>query len=156
MEKDLTVQMFEVYQAVQGPVVASQLRLYKQKFRKTGLIIAPPRSDTCAKCDKLILQFSEAATPVIADEIEWESIRHHLVQVIFCPLLTHADYFYQRKYSYYLAVTSPNDTSKSFINLWLESLGGRGSDEVVSCVPDIDLPASSTWTWRTTDTCDIL
>lgn len=133
-----------MYNGVVGPEADSHFRVYEEEFKRTGLIIGPPRADTCATCDKLYVKMCSTSVPQELDALDWESIEHHissdagfaelkedtelnqsnpnvelltfdLQRVLFCPMLTHSDYFYQPKYSCFnFAVTSPKVTNKTY------------------------------------------
>jgi len=156
--------MFNLYNAVVGAEADGRYWLYKEEFRKTGLIIGPPRCDTCATCDRIYVAMCATTNAQDLNQLDLESILHHsisdagyaslkedtqlnilnpnievltfdLQQVLFCPMLTHSDYFYQRKYSCLnFAVTSPKQTNKTHFFFWHESIAGRGSEEIASCL----------------------
>ena len=165
MDRELTPKkLFELYNATVGEDGDSQYWLYRQELRNSGLIIGAPRSDTCATCDRLYIEMTNSPSRAETDRIEWESIQHHVIsdaafeslrndvtrnisdpdfhvfcfdlqQVLFCPLLTHSDYFYQRKYSCYnLAITNPTESYKSHMSFWHETIARKGSNEIASCL----------------------
>jgi len=159
--------MFQLYNAIVGPEADSHYWLYCQELRNSGLIIGAPRSDTCALCDRIFIEMTNSQSPAETDRIEWESIQHYIIsdaafeslreditsnitdpnfhlfcfdlqQVLFCPILTHSDYFYQRKYSCYnFAITSPTESYKSYMHFWHESIARKGSNEIASCFLDM-------------------
>lgn len=134
--------------------------LYRKVFIKDfNLRFGTPRSDTCKKCDKLFCEMVLANTDEEREAIHQETTIHHmqsdaayktlaedgrninlnvlcmdLEQVIFTPMLTHSDMYYQRQYSNYNFAVHNMTKSQAHMFLWHQIIAKRGSKEVSSCL----------------------
>ncbi|CAH1114636.1 unnamed protein product [Psylliodes chrysocephalus] len=57
-----------------------------------------------------------------------------LQQVLFVPTLTHSDMFYLSQLSCYNFGIHLSNSNSAFMCMWNESVGGRGSNEIASCL----------------------
>lgn len=132
--------------------------IFKSHF---NLRFGVPRSDTCKYCDKIYLALTEADEKDL-NRIERELETHHetadkayaslkedseiskvndnvvvlcvdLQQVLYTPMLTHSDVFYQRQYSNYNFAIH-NQAKNASMFLWHERIANRGSIEIASCI----------------------
>lgn len=53
---------------------------------------------------------------------------------MFVPTLTHSEMFYRRQLSCYNFGISIGDTLHSYMYMWDENEGGRGGNEIASCL----------------------
>ncbi|KAJ4430817.1 hypothetical protein ANN_19408 [Periplaneta americana] len=61
-------------------------------------------------------------------------ISMYLQQVMFVPTLTHSEIFYRRQLSCYNFGISVGDILQSYMCMWEEHIGGRGGNEIASCL----------------------
>lgn len=160
-------------------------RFYNRVFRQEfpNLKFRPPRSDTCRVCDKATCEI-KADLPSSAQARQNLDIHHRkaeqaitlmkqdvassqlpgadfcclsvdLQQVLFVPTLTHSDMFYASQLSCYNLGIHCSNTNTAYMCVWNEGMGGRGSNEVVSCIlrflNSIDVPQNRLVLW--TDNC---
>lgn len=140
------------------------LHQYRDVFRsRFNLKFGLPRSDTCQKCDRYFVQLSNATTAEETRRIEFETNLHHrkaeqayavlredieiarqnnsvvvlcadMQQVLFSPMLTHSNVFYQRQFSTYNYCVSNAGSGQVTMHLWHEGVANRGASEVASCL----------------------
>uniref|UniRef100_A0A8D8SDE5 Uncharacterized protein n=1 Tax=Cacopsylla melanoneura TaxID=428564 RepID=A0A8D8SDE5_9HEMI len=134
--------------------------LYRKIFNSDfKLRFGVPRSDTCKKCDRYFAQLILAENDETENRIHEESSSHHmesetaykqlatdsansqsttlcvdLQQVLFTPMLTHADVFYQRQLSSYNFNIRNMTKNEANMFLWNECIGKRGSKDIASCI----------------------
>lgn len=134
--------------------------LYRKVFIKHfNLRFGVPRSDTCKLCDKFYGRLIMANTEDERTKIEQESNFHHiqadaayknialdgknenyvtlcvdLQQVLYTPMLTHSDVYYQRQYSSYNLGIHNITKNEAHMFLWHEIIAKRGSREIGSCI----------------------
>lgn len=145
------------------PNVMSKRNLYYRLFQESGLVIGTPVSDTCAECEKLEVQIKVATTQQDKSRLESLKDTHlfyadvtykslnadlqmsqadptyivkcgDLQKVLFTPSLDHANMFYRRKLSTYNFCLYNGGDGSSDMCVWSEVDGGRGSDEIGSCI----------------------
>ena len=138
---------------------------YRSIFRKDfNIKFGRPRTDTCAKCDKLFVALKNASSDEVINEIMKESEEHHLKaektyaalkqdttlsqvevpdhmviaidleQVLYAPNLTHSNVFYQRQLSVYNFGVHFTSDNSAVMSIWNETVAGRGASEVCSCL----------------------
>lgn len=164
LHPDLTLKKMYSLFIEQYPELQVKFRLYRDVFAQSQYKFGMPRSDTCRYCDKLYMQLQCAETAEAMVKITQESDLHHikaeagyrflkediassklpnsnkhvlcvdLQQVLFCPTLTHSSVFYQRQYSCYNFCIHNGGTNEARMNLWHESVAGRGSAEIASSI----------------------
>ncbi|CAH1114807.1 unnamed protein product [Psylliodes chrysocephalus] len=121
-----------------------------------------PRVDTCRTCDKLNCevqaQISSSKTAKTQLELHHRKVEKSLAalkedtvvsqkpesilscitmdqqQVLFVPTLTHLDMFYHSQLSCYNFGIHLSDSNSAFMCMWNESIGGRGGNEIASCL----------------------
>lgn len=114
-----------------------------------------PRTDTYKICDKLDCLIrannqnaateihhrkAEAATTAMAEDIasQLPGIDLHCVligmQQMFVPTLVHSEMFYRRHMSCYNFCLHLSNNNQSYMCMRDESLGGRGGNEMASCI----------------------
>lgn len=135
---------------------------YREIFNTDfNLRFGTPRSDTCKYCDKLFNKMIACENEEEYKKLETETNLHHrkaekayatlaleqenanennivlcvdMQQVIFTPNLTHSDVFYKRQYANYNFCVKDFHRDQSEMFVWHESIAGRGSMEIASCV----------------------
>lgn len=163
LNPDLNVKkMWELFCA-QHPTSCT-LSLYRDIFNSEfNLRFGIPRSDSCAKCDRLYVQICSTADENKLQALQTESKIHHmkadlayktlagdttvcktnnstivlcidLQQVLFCPKLSHNNVFYQRQLSCYNLAIHNQSNDKVAMCFWNETIAKRGSIEVTSCI----------------------
>lgn len=143
------------------PSSAVTYKYYRSVFIKDfpNLSFHRPRVDTCRTCDKLQCEIAaNNATAKTQLEVHHRKVEHALLsmkndflnsplpnssicclsmdlqQVMFVPSLTHSDMFYLRQLSCYNFNVHLGDTNRSFMCMWNEGVGGRGANEIASCL----------------------
>ncbi|XP_045530553.1 uncharacterized protein LOC123718172 isoform X2 [Pieris brassicae] len=143
------------------PDVPVSYKYYNSVFLKSfpNLSFKQPRTDTCKICDKLnclakakqrqaILELqihhrkAEVATSAMTSDIADSQLpgsNLHIIsidmqQVMFVPSLVHSEMFYRRQLSCCNFCVHLNDNAQSFMFMWNESMGGRGGNEIASCI----------------------
>lgn len=160
---DLSVsQMYKAYcNDDNNPKVS--ISTYIREFRKTGLKFKPPAVDTCNKCDGFNQALKLCRTEEEKAKIEEERQAHHqkaesayaakkadkllaredptkqviafdLEQVLPCPLLSSGETFYKRQLSIYNLTVYNCSTCEGINYMWPETEGGRGANEIASCL----------------------
>lgn len=140
-----------------GQTTYSEYRkIFNSNFK---LRFGTPRSDTCKQCDLFYGQLIVASSEDERKKIQQDSVTHHmkadaaykylnedsknknqitisvdLQQVLFTPMLTHSDIYYQRQYSSYNLAVNNMTENVSNMFLWHEVIAKRGSKEVASCL----------------------
>lgn len=139
--------------------------IFKRDFK--NLKFARPRSDTCNTCDKLEakivantsssekddatlhLNLHVRRSEKAQDEMRCDTISSQmpgsgltvfcmdLQQVLFVPTLTHSRMFYSRQLSCYNLCIHDTTNNESYMNVWNESIAGRGGNEIASCLFNI-------------------
>lgn len=164
LDPNLSVKkMWQLFR-IKHPEANVSLHMYRNIFISDfNLRFGLPRSDTCAYCDRLFINLVAAPNETERQTIERESQIHHmkaelaykslaedtavakatpnivaicvdLEQVLFCPLLTHNNIFYQRQLSCYNVAIHNLGLNKATMFFWDETIGKRGSAEITSCV----------------------
>ncbi|KAJ4449889.1 hypothetical protein ANN_01295 [Periplaneta americana] len=138
------------------------LHQYRDAFRsRFNLKFGLPRSDICQKCDRYFVQLSNATSAEETRRIDFETNLHHrkaeqacavlredieiarqnnsvvvlcvdMQQVLFSPMLTHSNVFYQRQFSTYNNCVSNAGSGQVTMHLWHEGVADRGASEVAS------------------------
>lgn len=139
-------------------------KYYRKVFKEDfpNFSFHPPRTDTCKECDsltclikaknaesrtvetKLALHHTKykAALGAMSQDIkgcveplsDYSVLSIDMQQVMFVPALTHSDMFYKRQLSCYNFACHLSDFNKAYMCMWHEGIGGRGGDEVTSCL----------------------
>lgn len=155
--------MYQMFTSKHPEVKASDY-LYRQIFHdEFNLRFGTPRSDTCATCDKNFVKLCAAETQEEYDRLYLESEVHHekaesayhklkedtnlakansnvhvlcvdLQQVLFCPVLTHSNVFYQRQLSTYNCAIHNGGTNEVSMSVWDETTAKRGANEIASVI----------------------
>ncbi|KAE8738910.1 hypothetical protein FOCC_FOCC015599 [Frankliniella occidentalis] len=158
------------------------LSTYSREFKKTGLKFKPPQIDTCQKCDTYevtIKTATEEEQPALIAERD----AHHkkaeiaydrkkedrlnqtdkswllsfdLQQVLYCPQLTSGKVFYKRQLSVYNLTILDCFNKRGVNHMWDETEGGRGANEIASCLYNFiisDVPAGVEKLTLWSDTC---
>lgn len=164
LHPDLSIKKMYLLFKAKFPNLRCSENLYRNIFNSDfNLRFGAPRSDTCARCDKLYTQLVCAQSNDEIRNTEIESQLHHakaekaystlnkdidsakndsniivlatdLQQVLFCPTLKHSNVFYQRQYSCYNQAIHNMGTNEGFMCLWHETVAKRGSAETTSCL----------------------
>lgn len=137
--------------------------IYRDEFRKTGLKFQSVRSDTCKRCDELYIRLMDCNNQDETNEVIRETENHHvtaesayknmandfqrarneenfvclavdLQQILFSPTLRHSDVFYKRQFGSYNLCIYDARTDDGTMLFWTEIDGGRGADEIISCI----------------------
>lgn len=143
-----------------NPESKVSLRLYREIFYKDfKLRFGTPRSDTCKTCDLNFRKLTSASSEEERKNIELDSMLHHakadqaytilkadslslsqvtlcvdLQQVLFTPMLTHSNVFYQRQYSSYNFCIHNMTNGEASMFIWHECIAKRGANEIASCL----------------------
>ncbi|XP_052131580.1 uncharacterized protein LOC127751676 isoform X1 [Frankliniella occidentalis] len=80
---------------------------------------------TCKREDKQSAKSSKQVISTIVFDLE---------QVLPCPYLTSGNVFYLRQLSVYNLTVFVTETKQAFNFMWHEAIGGRGADEIASCL----------------------
>lgn len=157
---DLSIRKMHNLFKIKHPNTSISYSLYRKVFIKDfKLRFGAPRSDTCKVCDKLFARLVLAEREEERKEIQQESELHHkkadaaykqlsedgknenavtlsvdLQQVLFTPVLTHSDVYYQRQYSSYNLGIHNVTKNEANMFLWHEVIAKRGSKEIGSCL----------------------
>lgn len=137
--------------------------VFKQVFKETGYAFKAPKVDTCKTCDVFVLKLKQSV-PGEKDNIEKEFEEHKrmadlaykkkdedkksaaedkskrvivfdLQQVLNTPSLSTNIAYYKRLLSTYnLTVRDCSEDGHTECYMWHEALGGRGSDQIASCI----------------------
>lgn len=161
MSPDLNFhRLYQAYNKLH-PNVPVSYKFYKSTFLKRfpNLSFKQPRTDTCKICDKLNCLIkakhinavthleihhrkAEAATQAMTEDIassqlpgsDLHCISIDMQQVMFVPTLVHSEMFYRRQLSCYNFCIHLSNNNESYMCMWNESLGGRGGNEIASCI----------------------
>lgn len=120
--------------------------------------------DTCKKCDFLKAKLQSTTSEKAKQEVKTQQELHHrkwekahkcmkqditssqlptatyttlcmdLQQVMFVPMLTHSTMFYCRQLSCYNLGIHVGDNGSAYMCMWHEGIGGRGANEIASCL----------------------
>ena len=156
-------QYLEKYEPSDGEQPQVKEYLYRKIFTEEFNIgFGYPRSDTCEKCDLLKLSLSIPQSDSDREQLQTEhhekasqgyqslrtdsarakkdpetlTIAFDLEQNLPVPTLTHSSMFYLRQlWVYNFGIRVCSDQS-AFMCIWNETIAGRGSNEIVSCLLD--------------------
>ena len=135
-------------------------KIFKTDF--PNLSFQPPRTDTCKECDSLncLIKAKNSESESAKTKLELHHKRYKVAlenmaqdskscvdplstfsvisidmqQVMFIPALTHSDMFYKRQLSCYNFGCHLSDCNKGYMCMWHKGTGGRGGDEIASCL----------------------
>ena len=159
--------------------------LYRKIFNEEYNIgFGYPRSDTCEKCDSLKVAIDEAKTDEQRKPLQVELANHHeeaargyqslhadsersksdaslavitfdLQQNLPVPTLTHGPMFYMRQLWVHNLGIHDCRSNTAVMSMWDETVAGRGSNEVISCLKEYiaKLPSHITQLTCYSDSC---
>lgn len=164
LSPDLNInRLFKAFQQ-RNPGTAVTYKFYRSVFIKDfpKLSFRRPRMDTCHTCDRLDCEVRANLGTSAQAKIELElhqrraerarnilkedtcesllpgsqvcCLSMDLQQVMFVPTLVHSDMFYLSQLSCYNFGIHVGDTNKAYMFLWHEGVGGRGANEIASCL----------------------
>lgn len=135
-------------------------RLFETLFHEMNLAIKKPKIDTCATCDRLVLQIKTGNETANLQkqldehhklaEIAYDAkktdkllsqsdkarktITFDMQQCLPTPFVQSSVAFYKRQLWTYNLTVHDCDTGQAYCYLWHEGIAGRGANEVGSCV----------------------
>lgn len=147
-----------------GKTKYGSYELFKQVFHQTGYTFKQPKVDTCKTCDSFVLSIKQCNNVDKKAQIQSDYEKHKetadeayaqkrldkascinnpskvvlvfdLQQVLNTPSLTTNVSFYKRLLSTYnLTIRDCSEGGRSECYMWHESTGGRGSEQIASCL----------------------
>lgn len=152
-------------------------RYYSDIFHKEfkHLRFGRPRSDTCSTCDLCInalksnpndqttkakQELHQRKAQAAIDCLKNDTLASQVInsnqctvsmdlqQVIFIPTLTHSQMFYSRQLSVYNLCIHVANSNETIMNIWDETIGGRGGNEIASCLLNYCFRWSSWSIWK--------
>ncbi|KAL4136457.1 hypothetical protein QTP88_008005 [Uroleucon formosanum] len=163
-KKNSVIQLYEEYKLEKNGNKCGSYDLFKEVFNKTGYKFKKPKLDTCKTCDtfvlqikqckdiqqKILLQQQHETHKKLADlgcmqkkedkinALASNNIRvlvFDLEQVLDTPALSTNVSFYKRLLSTFnLTIRDCSENEGTECYMWHEAIGGRGSNEIASCL----------------------
>lgn len=155
-------QMYREYKEKCDPNKSVSRTVYEKLFRELNLSIHAPKNDTCTTCDKLSMQIRCCDNNDTKNSLQTALEKHHqsaddaykakqddkvaakdedkttltfdLQQCLPTPNLQSSVVFYKRQLWTFNLTVHDCKTNQPYCYMWSETDGGRGSNQIASCI----------------------